>query len=70
MLWVPFCVMALMGSWCCPRGACTMVTVCKGAADWLLWMMRLEPPTEAMVGTVSTLTEGNIDIKGHVMKNC
>lgn len=36
---------------------CTMVTVCRGVADWELWMMRLEAPIEAMVGTVSTLTE-------------
>jgi len=56
MLWVPFCVMALMGSWCWPMGACcTMVTVCRGVADWELWMMRLEALTE--VGAVSTLTE-------------
>lgn len=34
MLWVPFCVMVLMGSWCCPRGACcTMVTVCRVGAE-------------------------------------
>lgn len=58
MLWVPFCVMALMGSWCWPTGAgCSMVTVCRGAADWGVWMMQLEPPIEVMVGTVSTLTD-------------
>lgn len=34
-----------------------MVTVCRGVADWLVWMMRLEAPIEVMVGTVSTLTE-------------
>lgn len=33
-----------------------MVTVCRGGADVTLWMMRLEPPMEVMVGTVSTLT--------------
>lgn len=35
---------------------CTIVTVCRGGADVTLWMMRLEPPMEVMVGTVSTLT--------------
>lgn len=40
MLWVPFCVMVLMGSWWCPIGACcTMVTVCSGAVDPELWMI-------------------------------
>lgn len=34
-----------------------MVTVCRGAADWGVWMMQLEPPIEVMVGTVSTLTD-------------
>lgn len=33
-----------------------MVTACR-AADWLLWMMRLDAPMEVMVGTASTLTE-------------
>lgn len=60
-LWVPFCVMALTGSWCCPTGA--MVTVCRGAADWLLWMTRLDDPIEVMVGTVSTLTEEEEETK-------
>ena len=56
--WVPFCVMAFIGSWCCPSGACcTMVTVVRGAA-WELWMMRLTPPIDEAVmdGTGSTLT--------------
>lgn len=34
-----------------------IVTVCRGAADGPVWMMRLEAPIEVMVGTVSTLTE-------------
>lgn len=50
---------------------CTMVTVCRGVADWVLWMMRLEPPIEVMVGTVSTLTERRTQtsVKGHVAEN-
>lgn len=35
-----------------------MATVCRGGADVTLWMMRLDPPMEVMVGTVSTLTTG------------
>lgn len=50
---------------------CTMVTVCRGVADWVLWMMRLEPPIEVMVGTVSTLTERRTQtsVKVHVAEN-
>lgn len=56
--WVPFCVMALTGSWCWPSGpCCKIVTVVNGAA-WELWMMRLTPPIEVAVmdGTDSTFT--------------
>lgn len=45
-----------------------MVTVCRGVADWELWMMRLEPPREVMVGTVSTLTERGINKKPQMLK--
>lgn len=40
---------------------CKMVTVCRGVADVALWMMRLEPPMEVIVGTVSTLTKVDKD---------
>lgn len=52
---------------------CTMVKVCSGVADWVLWMMRLEPPIEVMVGTASTLTEdtktGRGSEEGGLQKN-
>lgn len=58
--WVPFWVMVLIGSWCWPNGACcTMVTVWRGVAAVLLWMILLAEPIElwVMPGTDSTFTK-------------
>lgn len=54
---VPFCVMALTGSWCWP----TIVTVCMGP-DCDVWRIRAVPPIDeaVMAGTGSTFTETNV----------
>ncbi len=51
--------MVLIGSWCWPNGACwSMVTVWRGVAAVLLWMILLAEPIEwAMPGTDSTFTK-------------